>query len=133
MLSASYYINDCCIGLVRFVFGHIMRWHPVKVQLPSIYKYLDGSCPARALLAAALCYRRSFVFVLLITSCPELMGSGLCYMSSLIASYCTSVKSGVQEGQVGKADIVQGKSSWKSRTQGWSSDIGKGALVLFGL
>lgn len=54
-------------------------------------------------------------------------------MSSLIAGHCTLVKSRVQKGQVGKADIVQGKSSRESRTRGWSSDIGKGALVLFGL
>lgn len=63
----------------------------------------------------------------------SLVNGGLCYMSSLIAGHCTLVKSRVQKGQVGKADIVQGKSSRKSRTRGRSSDIGKGALVLFGL
>lgn len=41
----------------------------------------------------------------------SLVNRGLCYMSSLIAGHCTLVQSRVHRGHVGKADIVQGKSS----------------------
>lgn len=70
MPRASYYISDCCIVLVRFVFGHIMRWHPVKVQLPqSINISVDHVLPRRCLQLLCATGER-FVFALLITSFP---------------------------------------------------------------
>lgn len=100
MPSASYYISDCCTGLLCFVFGHIMRWHPVKVLLPpSINIWMDHVLPwraggRRALLAAALCCRGRFCVGVAHHFLSLVNVGGLCCLSSLIAGHCTSVKSG---------------------------------------
>lgn len=123
MPSASYYISDCCIGLVA----------PCQSATPPIYKYLDGSCPARAggwvLPAAALCCRGRFCirvahhFLSLVNGGRGMWGFVTCPVRSPVTAPRLNPQS--RSWQVGEAHTVQGHGSEESRSGGRSADIGK--------